>query len=298
MIPGNIGKEHVIKAIEEIQRVGFPGRRSSTKYLLKHNNEYYPPKYVVCLANKHINGKMLEPFQFGGGNETNGFLERLGFEIVRTASLKKPIPSSVKRDGETRSSRPRHNERCPLCKEVIKRLLEKIYGRVEQNYRFEVGTHPEDFVSISYFEKLREIHLALQNIRGFEEFVKRKILPRVDFFAVEAKLIVEFDESQHFTLPRKVALENYPEQLELGFDRRRWIDLCKKINAKDNDPLHRDEQRAWYDTLRDFVPLVRGLKPTTRLFARDFIWCSLDPNNPSSLEKFEKILKKTSGRTE
>ena len=109
---------------------------------------------------------------------------------------------------------------------------------------------------------------------------------------------MEFDESQHFTLPRKVALENYPEQLELGFDRRRWIDLCKKINAEDNDPLHRDEQRAWYDTLRDFVPLVRGLKPTTRLFARDFIWCSLDPNNPSSLEKFEKILKKTSGRTE
>jgi len=295
VIPRNIGKEHVIKAIDEIQRVGFPKNRSSRKHFLKHNGGYYPPKYVVCLANKYINRKMLEPFELEGGNETNGFLERLGFEIVGTAAPEGPIPSSVKRDGKTSSSRSNHDERCGLCKEVIKRLLEKIYGRVEQNYRFEVGTHPEDLVNTSYFEKLSEIYLALQNIRDFKEFVKRKTLPRGDFFAPEAGLVLEFDESQHFTLPRKVALENYPERLELGFDRQRWIDLCEKINAKDNDPPYRDEQRAWYDTLRDFVPLVRGLKPTTRLFARDFIWCSLDPNNPSSLEEFEDILKRTSG---
>jgi len=47
MIPRNIGREHVIKAIEEIQRIGFPKNRSSRKYSLKHNGRYYPPKYVV-----------------------------------------------------------------------------------------------------------------------------------------------------------------------------------------------------------------------------------------------------------
>jgi hypothetical protein len=53
--------------------------------------------------------------------------------------------------------------------------------------------------------------------------------------------------------------------LELGFDKKRWIRLCETIGAKDNDPPYRDEQRAWYDTLRDFLPSIRGLKPTIRL---------------------------------
>ena len=41
----------------------------------------------------------------------------------------------------------------------------------------------------------------------------------------------------------------------------------------------RDEQRAWYDTLRDLVPSIKGLRPTVRLYARDRAWCSLDPDS-------------------
>ncbi len=290
MIPKNIGEEQIIKAIEEIGRVGFPKNRSSAKYSLKHDGEYYPPKYVVCLANKYINGKMLEPSQLEGGSQTNGFLQGLGFEIVGTAAPKRPIPSPVERNQKIGSSRPRHNENCPLCKEAVKKLLNKIYGRVEQDYRIEVGAHLEDFVNTPCYEKLEEVYLALQNARGFKDFVKTKTLPRVDFFAMEAKLIIEFDESQHFTLPRRLALENYPTELELGFDRQRWMNLCKKINKKDNDPPYRDEQRAWYDTLRDYVPLVEALKPTIRLFAKDHIWCSLDPDSRLSLQNLESIL--------
>ena len=91
MIPKNIRKEHVIKAIDKIRRVGFPKNRSSRKYSLKHNDRYYPPKYVISLANNYINDRMLEPSEFGGGRETNGFLQRLGFEIVGTADPERPI---------------------------------------------------------------------------------------------------------------------------------------------------------------------------------------------------------------
>lgn len=66
MVPKNIEIEHVIKAIDEIQRVGFPKNRVSRKYSLKYDDRHYPPKYLVCLANKYINGKMLEPFELGG----------------------------------------------------------------------------------------------------------------------------------------------------------------------------------------------------------------------------------------
>lgn len=131
----------------------------------------------------------------------------------------------------------------------------------------------------------------LQNYRGFKRFVRTKTLPRCDFFILNPGFILEFDESQHFTIPRKITLELYPENFKLGFNRERWIKLCKKINARDNDPPFRDEQRAWYDTLRDFLPALLGLKPTVRLFVRDFVWCSLDPDNPSDVKKFERFLK-------
>ncbi|RUM33494.1 MAG: hypothetical protein DSY33_04300 [Archaeoglobus sp.] len=91
-------------------------------------------------------------------------------------------------------------------------------------------------------------------------------------------------------MPRKIALERYPSDLELGFNREKWIRLCEKINAKDNYPPYRDEQRAWYDTLRDSLPAILELKPTVRLFAKDFVWCRLNPDNPKDVEKFKRMI--------
>ena len=182
-------------------------------------------------------------------------------------------------------------ERCPKCKETIRKLLEKIYGRVEENYKFRVGTLPEDFKNTPYYSELKKIYEKLQNHRGHKDFVKAKNLPNCDFFIPNPGFIVEFDESQHFTLPRKITLEEYPTNLELGFSKEKWIRLCEKIDAKDNDPPYRDEQRAWYDTLRDFLPAILGLQPTVRLFAKDFVWCSLNPNIPEDVDRFRKMIK-------
>ncbi len=294
MITKNIKREHIIKAIEEVKKVGILKGRSSKKFLLKYNDIYYPPKYIISLANKFVNGKELDSSEFSGGKETNNFLRALGFNIVRTSSPEKSVFKSFKENRGIGSSMAYHDERCPKCKETVRKLLEKIYGKVEQGYKFKVGTYPEGFINTPYYTKLKEIYESLKNHRGFKEFVKAKTLPNCDFFVPNAGFIVEFDESQHFTLPRKITLKNYPEKLELGFDRERWIGQCEKINAKDNDPPYRDEQRAWYDTLRDFLLSIKGLKPTVRLFARDFIWCSLNPNNSSNVKRFESILKKTS----
>lgn len=87
-----------------------------------------------------------------------------------------------------------------------------------------------------------------------------------------------------------MSLSKYPGSLELGFEREKWIKLCEIIDAKDNEPPYRDEQRAWYDTLRDFIPTIMGIKPTVRLFSRDFRWCSLNPRSPSDVGRFKAIL--------
>ena len=65
-----------------------------------------------------------------------------------------------------------------------------------------------------------------------------------DFWVPDPGFIVEFDERQHFTIPRKLALSKYPAVQPLGFPQERWIVLCEHHTAKDNDPCYRDEQRA------------------------------------------------------
>jgi len=286
MIPKNISREHVLKAIEEVKRIGIPKGRGSKKFLMEFNSNYYPPKYIISMANKYANGEELNPSELSGGTESNDFLRVLGFQIVEIRLPRKIKHALLKESRKITSSIVHQGERCPKCKETIRELLERIYREVEQNYKFEVGTHLEDFLNTSCYGKLKEIYETLQNHRGFKEFVKATTLPNCDFFIPSPGFIVEFDESQHFTLSRRIALETYPDELELGFNRGKWIALCEKINARDNDPPYRDEQRAWYDTLRDFLPVVKGLKPTVRLFAGDFVWCSLNPNDASDVAMF------------
>ena len=212
---------------------------------------------------------------------------------MKVSAAGKAVKSAEKLE-KAKPSGIRHDDRCNRCKETIRKLLERIYGKVEKNYRFEVGTRPEDYRNTPYYSKLKEIYETLQNHRGFKDFVKTEKLPHCDFFVPDPGFILEFDESQHFTLPRRIALEMYPDNLELRFSRKRWMMLCERINSKDNNPPYRDEQRAWYDTLRDFLPALIGFKPTIRLFTWDFVWCSLDPDNPSDIRRFKNILKRIS----
>ena len=183
-----------------------------------------------------------------------------------------------------------HNQRCKNCKARIKTLLEKIYGKVIENHKFEVGARIEDYSKIKHYSVLKSVYKSLQNHRGFEQFVRSKNLPRCDFFIPSKNFILEFDESQHFTIPRKIALKTYTDDIKLGFDKNVWINLCEKIKARDNDPPFRDEQRAWYDTVRDFLPEIKNLKPTVRLLSKDCVWCGLNPNNSKDVNTFKSFL--------
>ena len=87
-----------------------------------------------------------------------------------------------------------------------------------------------------------------------------------------------------------MALSAYPDDLALGFSKKQWISQCERHDAKDNDPPFRDEQRAWYDALRDLVPSIKGLQPTVRLYARDLVWCSLDPDSNNDRQRFSAFI--------
>ncbi len=288
MIPKNIGKEHVKKALIEIDNKGIPKSRYSRKFVLNYKGKNYPPKYVISLANRHINGSILNSSEFSGGIETNQFLRTLGFQILEKNKFKSD--EKPKSNKNSKNKLKKHNERCKECKERVYEMLQEIFGEVKRNYNLDLPSKLESFENLPDFKALSDIYSSLEDYRNHKKFVKAKKLHSVDFFIPDPGFIVEFDESQHFTIPRKIALDNYPKEIELGFDKKRWISLCDHIYAKDNDPIHRDEQRAWYDVIRDFAPLLKDLSPTVRLFARDYKWCSLDLSNQQDKNKFMNFL--------
>lgn len=290
MIPKNITRNHILSAIKEVDNNGIPDNRYSTKYTLVFKGHRYPPKYIISMANRYANGEMLDSELFSGGNETNSFLQELGFKIY---VKERPLPITKKTKAAKKNTtkvKSKHTERCPECKKTIERMLAKIYGEVKSNYKFNIGVYPSDYIESPHYQNIKRVFESLQKFRGHYDFIRTKSLPHVDYYVPDPGLIVEFDESQHFTFCRKEALANYPIELHLGFSREKWISLCTRINSKDNDPPFRDEQRAWYDTLRDFLPTIKNLQPTIRIYSRDYHWCKLNPDLSEDVKKFELLL--------
>lgn len=79
--------------MEEIDRIGIPEERMPTKFYLLYDEKVYPPKYVISIANKYANARVLEVSSFNGGQETNNFLVELGFNIVSKQETSFPLSS-------------------------------------------------------------------------------------------------------------------------------------------------------------------------------------------------------------
>ena len=81
-IPHNITREHVLKALREINEKGVPEGKASRTWFLLYEGKRYPPKYVISLANKYANGYELPSSEFIT-TEAVSYLRKLGFEVVR-----------------------------------------------------------------------------------------------------------------------------------------------------------------------------------------------------------------------
>jgi len=187
----------------------------------------------------------------------------------------------------------RHTERCSECKNILIDLFRKLYGEVKIDHKIEIPARIEKYKGTKHYKLLNKVYAALITYRKHRKFVRINTLHRCDLYIPKPGFIVEFDESQHFSKARIISLNKYPSLLKLGFSKRKWIRLCSEINAKDNDPPFRDEQRAWYDTLRDFLPLLHKskLKPTVRIFMKEFKYCELNPNKKTDIKIFKNLLK-------
>jgi hypothetical protein len=82
MIPENINRNHIKKAIDYINKNGVPPKRNSTIWDLDYGGRTYPSKYLICIDNVYANGNELTGKEFSGGIEINRFINDRGFSIV------------------------------------------------------------------------------------------------------------------------------------------------------------------------------------------------------------------------
>lgn len=118
MIPKNIKRDHVLKALEKIASDGIPPQRSSRDYWLVYKGHSYPPKYVISIANIFANYHELDSKEFIS-TEARRFLEKLNFTITRSR-VKPPTSKPIKEFDESIKKDSLQQERAVMVQKIIR----------------------------------------------------------------------------------------------------------------------------------------------------------------------------------
>jgi len=256
-----------------------PKRPARSTFLLLNGNTY-PAKFIRGLAYRLATGVELDPnVDYSGGMETARFFQGLGLATQRAsasvpaapavpakAASPSPAQPGPPPQGQPSSSAPQRRQEPQ--KEALAALLRLRFGVVEREAKFSWLTVPP---SDQMDGTILAIYHALQGMRGYSIFASFGKPLRCDFFMPAEGLVIEYDERQHFTVQRARSLELYPPDLALDFDRQEWLTACRTIRATDPTPPYRDEQRAFYDSLRDILTVRNGVR-LVRLRYGTFDW--------------------------
>lgn len=156
-------------------------------------------------------------------------------------------------------------------KNYLRKVLHDLFGN-----KVDIERNIEEISSANSFdnpEDYEKIISKLSSYRGNKNFKNKNRKPECDFIIEHKRLIIEYDERQHFSKARAICLTNYPKDIKTFFDKATWLKLCNDINAKDNDPKDRDETRAFYDTVRDIEAYRNGWY-LIRFYHGEFDWAN------------------------
>lgn len=245
----DITRENVIKAIEifHAENPEYPSPKST---FLIYNGKKLPAKHIRGMAYRVAYGKEISKNDFGGGMETVRFFERLGFEMFYTGKSEHIDTKQVSADKIKIPSKAVIEQ-----KNALQLLLNRIFNGDIVCEKIFPWLKTPDIIEGDY----ENLYKWLSEYRGDKAFAKRNVHLRCDFVCESEKLIIEYDERQHFSEARKVSLLSYPD-ISVFFDRQLWIQACNDINAKDRQPVNRDEVRAYYDSVRDIEASKHGYK--------------------------------------
>lgn len=248
-------RHHVLRAIEKYL-VNKPDHYAARSAFLNHGEHKLPAKFILRMSFQELTGVMPKSEQITGGKASVKLLQRLGFDAIYLKPPKRASRNPIK------SAR----------REAFKKELEKYWGKVETEYRFSEIRVPDLDKRKDMDPDLLKVLKAIESERNISVKGRKNYRLSCDFYLPDIHAIFEFDERQHFTLLRAASLRAYPSNIQLGFSLTRWIELSSTIQAGDNSPIYRDEQRAFYDSIRDILAPKIGLKPVVRIFEEDVFW--------------------------
>ena len=269
-----IKREHVLEAIEKYLSSPMNHHPAKSAFLI-YNGRKLPAKFLLRLAFEFATGQMPHPETLTGGKASIRVLHGLGFE---NAIYEKQNVVGGKKN-EVKSAR----------REALRKALSQLWGPVEVEKKIQ-GIFVPDLKNRADMDPTLQV--ILQRIEACREISiqgKKNWVLAFDFFLPRIGVAIEFDERQHFTPLRATALRAYPSKTKLGFDKERWIQLSEQIRAGDNSPIYRDEQRAFYDSVRDILAPRMGLKPVVRIFEEDVKWENDQSTSTKANCIFEKI---------
>jgi len=272
--------EDVRRACQMYDSGAVRPRRPARNTFLLLNGKTYPAKFIRGLAYRLATGVELDPnVDYSGGMETARFVQGLGLAtqhgsasipaapaVIAKAAPPSPAQPVLPPQGQPSSSAPQRRQEPQ--KEALAALLHLRFGAVEREAKFPWLTVPP---SDQMDGMILAIYAALQAMRGYSTFASSGKPLHCDFFVPAERLVIEYDERQHFTVQRAKSLELYPPDLALGFDRQEWLTACRTIRATDPTPPYRDEQRAFYDSLRDILAARNSVR-LIRLRYDTFDW--------------------------
>ena len=204
-----------------------------------------------------------------------------------------PPTARLERKPRARSSR-RHSERCRACKIRVRELLERLYGTCSVNHRFRWRTSLARLPRNPDRTNVAQRRRRAEGVSG----IRRRRLCESRLSGTLRLLGSPTPGSSLSSTKASTSLVRGNSRSRRIRRNNRWVSrrsaglhYVEHHDATDNDPEFRDEQRAWYDTLRDLVPPLEGLQPTVRLYARDREWCSMDPDNSDHLKTFSDLIR-------
>jgi len=312
MIKGwkNVKEEHILLAIQKFEKSIEPHPPARNTFLI-YNNKEYPAKHIRGMAYKIVNKKEISKDDYSGGEDSVDFFLRRGFKIRYKGEMCFPMSNRKSRftyDNESQikiikktdkvsktTPLPRQKPKTAIKglnvveqKNALQVLLQKHIGIIHTEKRFPWMKTPDP-------KKLppeyKPIATALKKYRSHSGFLKPNYHLLCDIVVDDLKLIIEYDENQHFSKARLITLEKYPTKIKLGFSLKDWMEYCKKLNRHDNDPIDRDERRAFYDTVRDIEAHRNGYK-LVRIKHGEIDW-----NNPDAVQKLKTIMKNNKIKT-
>lgn len=243
MIPNNITKEHLEKAIKEIDQNGITKGRQSSTYNLVHDGKHYPPKLIISIANKYANGVELDSSEFEGGIDTQAFklLESFKYKIIEKKNLKDIIKecqfsfSEIKHDYKTdyEDIFKREKDWLNNVEEKTYRLSENIRVDIDyvisklkdESYQFKNTDTEKISLFISQINSVIHIANRINNFKQGTELDNNKSLKLFELFN-KIKATDRFDD---FNFPLNKNLKSFSAHL---------YSVVKHCQSPDNYPIY------------------------------------------------------------